>query len=221
MLKKIKNKMNLKKYLLFLVAVTLFVFGFLFGFKSWNGVVFVAVNDVEGRGIASVHSDSYVVSLSPDDLRKKSHQNLFKKAKIKSTGDHIEFVLGSFLIPNKNNQYQFVCQIYSFLELVFISSDILLSGHKGKLVVQAPCKTQDEELIGSFKIPSKRILENPSQNYFSDEENQSFFRFYETAILLMKDWQLMAVRFFNEEEEDGFVVNWKKNSENINFKIKF
>ena len=153
------------------------------------------------------------LALSPDSLSLEAQQNLFQKAKINKSEEDIQFYLGSFLVSApQGGSYQFICKTYSFVELTFISVGVSLSGHKGRLILQAPCLNHDEELIGPFTIPLKKIISNPDQRFFSDSQLNTFIRFYDTAILLMKDWRLITARFFNEEEEDGFLVQWKIDS---------
>ena len=223
------NKKQINKFMFPFALAVCFILGLFFSLTTWDGKVFISLSNSQVRSIANVDSALDVLSLSPQALKSQSQNILFKNTKINHLGDGVQFYLGSFLTSHPTQGgYQFVCQAYSFVELSFISSDVSLSGHKGRLVLQSPCYSQGEEgkgeeLIGPFWIPTKKILDNPGESSFTDEEAQTFIRFYETAIFLMKDWQLVTARFFNSEEEDGFLVRWKfnKDDESNHFKIDF
>ena len=218
------NKKNINKFMLPAMMVGFFSLGFFFSLTTWDGKIFISLNNSQIRSIANVDSALDVLSFSPRALKSQSQNILFKNTKINHSEDGVQFYLGSFLTPNpKQDGYQFICQSYSFVELSFISSSVSLSGHKGRLVLQAPCYSQEEEFIGPFWIPTKNILENPAESFFADEETQTFIRFYETAIFLMKEWQLVKARFFNSEKEDGLLIRWKFDEEDKSnsFKIDF
>ena len=222
LLKKMKNKF-LSKVFFFAISSLFFSLGFLFSLRTWDGKIFVSLNKSQSRGIANVNSVIDIVSLSPDSLKLRSQEVLFQKTKISRSEGGISFQLGSFLIPNKQKEgYGLICDSYSLVELSFVSSGTSLSGHKGRLLVQAPCVNNDEDFIGPFLIPAQKILDHPDMDFFSNEETQTFIRFYETSVRLMKTWHLSTVRFFNSKEEYGFLVEWKldKNNQNNFFQIQ-
>ncbi len=192
-------------------AAAFFGAGAFFGMQSWRGSLYISLRaPAEGRKIASADDSAQgILSLSIEEIAASARDKLFGGARADKNDSMIEFYLGSFLVRSPFDESpQLICNAYSFVEMTFAARGAQLSGERGLMLVQSPCRQKDQSSIGPFLIPEREILDHPDQRSFSIPEEEILIRFYNAAISLMPDWILTDARFFNSPEEAGFIVQF-------------
>ena len=192
------------------------------GVRSWQGKLYVFLrppSDV--RKIASADPSAEILSLSFEEIGAKAREKLFGVSQIIEKDSALEFYLGNFLVRSPfDKSSQLVCQAYSFLEMTFTARGLNVSGERGLMLVQSPCRQKDESLIGPFWIPVKDILDHPDQSSFSMPEEETLIRFYNAVVFLTPKWLLTDARFFNSPEEEGFIVHFAPEEKTPAFELE-
>ncbi len=209
------------------VFFTLLVFGFLgvgffFGVQSWDKQLYVQIYPSKFREIAGVKEEPSLYSVSLEEMNEEIHNKLFKNTKVLEVDSLFSFYLGNFLVPNTvDNNYQFVCQVYSSLELTFVSLDVTFNGKEGLMVVRSPCRMEDDDVfIGPFWLPLQSMREDSGKRFFTLEEKETLIHLYDISFHLVSNWLLSSVRFFNSPEDKGLVINYKPDQQNF-FQLEF
>ena len=201
-----------KKYLLLLAGVVfLFALGLFFGLNSWNQKLYVSWNPSSQRGPAEDSQDEFLIQVSPEELAEKADKVLFNNIRLIEEEDKITFYLKSILVPDKSTgKYRFLCEIFSHIEFSFAPLGIKLSGDPGLMILQSPCRREEEFELGPFFIFKKKLLESADKRNFEFKELGDYISFYKASILLTPSWILKTIRFFNENEEDSeeFIVRY-------------
>ena len=216
-------KSTLKKiwlYKNFFFGISLLILGIYVGVNSWDRTLYLSIaSQGQGRYVASSEDSSDLVAISLADYQEDVQNKLFGHSQIKKNTENLEFHLGNFLVPSQG-KHQFVCQTYSLVELRFVAMGLSLSGDTGEMVVQAPCRMESSEFIGAFVLPMETILKSPEKNTFQLEDEETLIHFYNAATGLTEEWLLIAVRFFNSFDEDGYVVHYKPGQKGGFFELK-
>ena len=174
-----------------------------------------------GRGIAGVDSPTEILNFSSKQLIQKASSALFSQNQVIEEGDLMAFYLGNFLVQDPlSGKHRFICELFPLVEFSFSAIGINLSGEEGLMLIQSPCNMEDEDFIGPFWIPHKKILAEASKDSFELPEEEVFIHFYNASISLTPSWLLKNVRFFNETEQDNeFLVRFVPGSENPYFEL--
>ena len=201
-----------KKNLLLLAGVIfLFALGLFFGLNSWNKKLYVSWNPSSQRGLAEDNQTEFLIEISSEELAEKADKVLFDNVRLIEEEDKITFYLKSILVPDKSTgKYRFLCEIFSHIEFSFAPLGIKLSGDPGLMILQSPCRQEEEFELGPFFIFKKKLLGSADKRNFEFEELGDYMSFYKASILLTPSWILKTIRFFNESEEDSeeFIVRY-------------
>ena len=183
----------------------LFALGLMFGLNSWNKNLYVQWSPSSKRGLAGLDEESQILNLSSEQLSGDIRETLFFNSETGFEEDLLFFYLGNFLYSEKQER-RFICQVFPLVEFSFSALGLILSGDEGLMVIQAPCKMEDEEFIGPFLIPYKEILTHTEEREFELPEQETFIRFYNASPALTPQWVLQSVRFFYDDGDDNELV---------------
>ena len=198
-----------KKIIPICFLCSVFSLGLFFGIRSWNKSLYVQWSPSYERGLAQEESSKTILHLSYENLNQKASEMLFSQNQVIEKEDSIAFYLGNFLVKDPHlKEYRFICQIFPLVEFSFSALGISLSGEEGLMVVQSPCNMENTDLIGPFWIPKKDILKEASKKYFEIPEKNVFVHFYNASTTLTPSWFLKNVRFFNENQDDDFLIHF-------------
>ncbi len=198
-----------------------FAMGLFFGLNSWDKNLYVQWKPSEWRGLAGEGSSKEILNLSTNQLTQKASLALFSKNQVIEEDSLLAFYLGNFLVHDPQlKELNFICQIYPLVEFSFFSIGFALNNEPGAMVVQSPCKMEDEEWIGPFYLPHKEMLAHPERNFFVLSDQGVFVRFYNSSISLTPSWLLTNVRFFEEGQEDKeLLIHFTPGDENPYFEL--
>jgi len=190
--------------------------GFFFGIHSWDQKLYVQVQDAKTRSLAGATKETALYSVSLKDIQQKIKTQLFENTKTIQEGPLLGLYIGNFLIPNsEKGGHQFVCDVYSNLEMTFIALDITFNGEEGSMVMQSPCLMADEQFIGPAWLPFQNLKANHNQRSFALKDHQTFVHLYHISFHLVSKWLLTSVRFFNSPEEDGLILYYQPNTKPV------
>ncbi len=196
-------------------------FGFFFGIQSWNKQLYVQVYPSKSRSLAGAQEKSSLYSISLEEMNQRVQSKLFKNTKTVETDSLFGFYLGHFLVPDTTDKgHQFICQFYSVLEATFVALDVTLNGEDGLMVVQSPCRMEDDVFIGPIWLPIQSMRKNLGQRSFTLEKEDTLVHLYNISFQLASKWLLSSVRFFNSPEDKGLVINYTPN-EKVFFQLEF
>ena len=212
-----------KKSLFVLAGIGfLFLLGLFFGLYSWNQNLYVSWSPAFQRGLAEDSQSEVLLNISANQVVEKANEVLFQDIRLIEEEDSLTFYLGSVLVPDKaSGQYRFLCEIFSHVEFSFTPVGVLLSGDPGLMILQSPCRQEEELELGPFFIPKKEILASPEKNSFTFEEAEDYISFYKASVVLTPSWLLTTIRFFNTNQENSreFIVRYNPES-NTPFEVK-
>ena len=220
-IRKIKIFQPWKLYIGLPFLLLLFLAGYFFSKQSWDGKVFVYLDNNtyshsnNFRNIASVEKRMNLSSLVLEggELTQESQKALLNSSRVGNQGDKIQFYLGHFLVKSKKGGSVLACQEYKKVDMTFIAPGISSHGHVPKMTLQADCHFDLEQplQIGPFYIPKKRILgSSVNRELFKSEEG--ILLFSHVSIRWPRKWILDQVRFINDKDED-FTVSFHSNKE--------
>ena len=184
--------------------------GFFLGLQSWNKNLYVSWKPTSERGLAEEDQTQILVNLSLEELTAKADKILFENARLIEDKEQLIFYLGNFLIPDQSTgEHRFLCELFSYVEFSFAAIGMSLSGDHGIMILQSPCRQEEEFELGPFFIPHKKLLSSPEKRSFEFEEIDSYISFYRASLILTPSWILKTVRFFNEEDsEKEFIIKY-------------
>jgi len=204
-----KNKFFKYKKPLFLIAggFSLFSLGLFFGLNSWDKKLYVSWNPSSQRDLAGEDQDEFLIELSPEEMVEKADQILFNNIRLLDEEDQITFYFEDMLIPDRDSgSYRFLCEMFSHVEFSFAPLGIKLSGDPGSMILQSPCRKEQEFELGPFYFFKKKMLATPKERSFEFEEQEDYISFYRASLWLTESWLLKTIRFFNRENSKEFIV---------------
>ena len=198
------------KWFFLLGVLSLVTLGLFFGLKSWNQNLYVTWKPASERGLAEEDQTQVLVNLSLEELTAKADKILFENARLKDDKEQLIFYLGNILVPDQSTgEHRFLCELFSYVEFSFAAVGVSLSGDPGVMILQSPCRQEEEFELGPFFIPRKKLLSSPEKRSFEFEEIESYISFYRASLVLTSSWILTTVRFFNEEDsEEEFIIKY-------------
>lgn len=207
----LSKKILKRLYPVFLLLI-IFCLGLVFGLKSWNQNLYVSWTPSNERTLAMAGDHKNLLNVSTENLAKDPSDVLFSQHRVLQEEGLLSFYLGNILIPDSENQkHRFICEAFPLVEFSFSALGFSVSGEKGLMIVQSPCVMEDMNWIGPFQLPQEDILSQSEKNNFQLKEKDTFIRFYNASIELTPSWLLSSVRFFNEEDNQEFLVQLKPN----------
>ena len=207
-----------KKLFILAGAGSLFALGLFFGLRSWNQNLYVSWNPASQRGLAEDNQTQVLVNLSSDELTRSADSALFENIRLIEEEGLLTFYLENILIPDKESgQYRLLCEAFSHIEFSFAPIGIKLSGDPGMMILQSPCRQEEEFELGPFFIPKKEILAHPEKRSFEFEEISAYISFYKASLVLTPSWILKTIRLFNaentgQEENEELIVRYNPKS---------
>ena len=190
--------------------LSLFFAGYFISKKSWDGKIFVYLNNtyspsINVRNIASVGKQMDLSSslLEGGQLIGESQKALLRSSEVENQDERIQFYLGHFLVKSKGGAFVWACQKYKTVDMTFIAPEESFHGHVPKMVLKADCKfNPDQPLqIGPFFIPKKKILNSSVKKELFRSEHGTLL-FSHVFIQWSKKWILIQVRFIDDEDKD-------------------
>lgn len=200
-----------KRFLYLAGVVCLFALGLFFGLYSWNQNLYVTWSPSSQRGLAEDSQTQVLVNVPAEQIVRRADKALFENIRLIEGDDLLTFYLGNILIPNKEDgRYLFLCEAYSHIEFSFSPVGIKLSGDPGLMLLQSPCRQEEEFELGPFFISKNKILASPEKRAFEFEETNDYISFYKASVVLTPSWILKTIRFFNpgQEENQEFIVRY-------------
>lgn len=188
------------------MAIVLFVCGTAMGcymsINSWNGMIYVYVED--SRTPAAVHKGIDISSLKGSDLRIASRDRLLSDARIFKKNGATAIELGHFITKTMEGSKQFACRTYQRIRLVYQAEGLAESGETPKMVVEGPCQmSADINRIAPLWVPEQKIRANKPHDFQIDYEEQDVqmsFRFESMGSEWPAMWSLRSAMLFDPDQ---------------------
>ena len=179
----------------FIFAVFL-VMGSFMTYRSWNGTVYVFVDDGENRNPAAVKQNMDFSTLKGSDLSLASQKRILEEARVIQKSSQIGVQLGHFITRRANGKKAFACHMYKSVILNFQAAGMAENGETPEMEVSAACKIGESVgRIAPIWIPAEQILlERPGNvelNY--NEPDRVSFRFDNIGRNWTMTWNLVSV----------------------------
>ena len=190
-------------FLVFTFAVCLSAGGFI-TYNSWEGTVYVFVDDGESRNPAAVEQNMDFSTLKGSDLSLASQKRILQEAKVVRRDLDVGIELGHFITRRSNGKKSFACHIYKTVELKFVAKGIAESGESPVMHVDANCRIgKSVSTIAPIWIPAQQILaETPGNMELNfTEPYRVSFRFDHIGDSWPKNWDLISVRLVSESKD--------------------
>lgn len=196
---------------------SLFFAGYFVSQKSWDGQVFIRLNNRDSyspnksfRNIASVKP----AILEGRDFKKERQKTLVLSGSVENQNDGILLHLGHFLVKSKAGESVLACQEYQTLDMTFIASGMSVHGHVPKMVIKVKCKFNSNQplRIGPFFIPTAEILQSPVDRQLFNRKDMTIM-FSHVSIRWPDTWTLSEVRFIKEHTNQDLRVSFSFSKE--------
>ena len=205
-----------KFYISFISFFLLFYFGWCISQYSWDGNVFLYLDNIEpsstvnARHIASVEKKMEILK----EGRMDSQNTLVQSSQINNQEDIIQFYLGHFLVKSAGGGSVLACQKYQTVDMTFIAAGVSFHGHVPKMVLKASCRFNLKQPLqmGPFIVPKRKIIQSPLNRQLFKEDNDTLL-FTDVHIEWPEKWVLSQVRFISDEKEKDFTVVFTSNKE--------
>lgn len=187
-------------FLAFVFAVFLVVGSFMTS-QSWNGTVYVFVDDGENRNPAAVKQNMDFSRLQGSDLSLASQKRVLQEARIIQKSSQVGVQLGHFITRRANGTKAFACHMYSAVVLKFQAEGVAENGESPEMEVFGDCKIGESVgRIAPIWIPADQILsEKPGDVELSySEPNRVNFRFENIGSNWPLTWNLISVTLQSE-----------------------
>ncbi|MBC6415113.1 MAG: hypothetical protein GDA46_01810 [Bdellovibrionales bacterium] len=196
------SRKKIKRSFLIVITLTLFfALGLFFGLNSWKQNLYVSWKPIYDRGLAE-ESEEILLNVSSKEVIRNPSEFIFENIVSFEEEGVLNFYIGSFLIPNPQTQeYGFLCDVFSHVEFSFFALGISINGDPGRMLVQSPCRLNEDLQLGPFFIPKNQLMAQADQRFFEFEEMETYVRFYKSSTALMSRWFLKTIRFFNLNEQ--------------------
>ncbi len=200
----------------FVFLCSLFFAGYFISQKSWDGQVFIYLQDTDSPSINARNIASLKTAVRRGgQLNQERGKTLIRSAKIKHAKDSIQFHLGHFLVQSKGGGSVLACQEYQTVDMVFIAGGVSVHGHVPKMLMKAKCKFDLSQplRIGPFFVPKAKILSSSvNKKLFKSAEDQTIV-FSDVSIRWPERWILSEARFTKEDSKKDLTVAFSSNKE--------
>lgn len=187
--------MNSNGFVVFIFALFLAV-GSWMTYQSWNGAVYVFVDDGESRSPAAVKQNMDFSKLKGSELSIASQKRVLSEARVVRKGESVGLELGHFITRRENGKRAFACHLYQKVQLKFIAVGVAENGESPVMQVEGDCKIGDSvSRISPIWIPTDLILsERPGNMELNfNEPHRVSFRFDHIGSDWPLNWSLSSV----------------------------
>ncbi|MEO0335853.1 MAG: hypothetical protein AAF202_05645 [Pseudomonadota bacterium] len=193
--------MNRSSTVTFVFAVFL-VLGSFMTYRSWNGTVYVFVDDGENRNPAAVKQNMDFSTLRGSDLSLASQKRILQEARVIQKSAQVGVQLGHFITRRANGKKAFACHMYQSVILKFQAEGVAENGETPEMEVSGSCKIGESVgRIAPIWIPARQILaEKPGNVELSFNEPYGVsFRFEHIGSAWPLVWNLTSVTLQSEQ----------------------
>ena len=201
-MRKGKDLQHLMAFVTFAVGA---VMGCFWSLNSWNGTIYVYVED--SRNPAAIHKGMDISNLKGSDLRIASRDRLLLDAKVFRKNGATAIELGHFITKTDNGNKQFACRTYQRIRLTYQAEGMAESGDVPQMTVEGPCvMSADINRIAPLWIPESRIRANKPHDFQIDYEEQDVqmsFRFSNMGSEWPNLWTLRSAMLFDPDDANA------------------
>lgn len=191
-------------------AILFFIFSFLLGMhlarESWDGVLYVSVED--WRSPSAIKGLRDLSSLRGASLSDAAEFQFSSQSEVRLTEEGFEIRLNQFVMRDSGGKKNFVCRVegrpgvFDRVELKLTGIGIAEAGKLPELTLEADCKSQPHpEQIGFIRIlvPMAEIykLKPIDQDLYLYDNQRSFVRISQMTSEWPTEWRLQSVKYFN------------------------
>lgn len=189
------------------VFVTMFMIAGAISLRSWDGVVYVYLDD--SRSPAAIGRNLDFSHLDGRDLLLASQRRLVSSARVLLKEHAVGVELGHFVTRDKDGNKTLACRAYDRVSVEFRAEGIAESGHVPKMVIESLCKEGDDiTKIRPIWIPVGDITSQVPGDLELQvwRDDPVAIKLSEMGSQWPKKWRMTSVRLFNKNSEDQGIV---------------
>ncbi len=191
-----------------LPAIAIFVVMFLVAgtvsLKSWDGVVYVYLDD--SRKPAAIGRGLDFSNLDGSELLLASSKRLVSSARMLLKESNVGLELGNFVVKNSEGKKVLACSAYDRVQVEFLADGIAEAGRVPKMTIESLCKEgTDLTRIHPIWIPVDQITAQTPGNLEMQvwEKDPVGIKLSEMGTQWPKTWNLVSVKLFKKDSKEA------------------